>query len=338
MKAVVIQEPRRTGLLSIDPPQPGPGEVLLRVRRVGLCGSDLNTFRGLNPLVRYPRIPGHEIAATIEALGAGVPATWRAGQTVTLNPYTACGACSSCRAGRANACRENQTLGVQRDGALSEFACVPHGKLLAHAGLGLDELALVEPFSVGFHAAARGRVAAGETVLVLGCGTIGLGAIAACALRGARVLAVDLDPRKRALAAELGAAEGFDAGAGLEAAVRERTGGHGPAAVIEAVGAPQTYRQAVELAAFAGRVVYIGYAKAEVAYETKHFVAKELDILGSRNALGEFDEVLAAFAARRFDPLKLVTHRVSLDEAGDALRDWANDPNPVTKILVEVGA
>src|SRR5436305_1217664 len=151
MRAFVIQEPGKTRVAEVERPSPGPEEVLLRTRVVGMCGTDLNTFRGKNPMVTYPRIPGHEIAATIQETGASVPSHFHAGMDVTVSPYTACGACASCLRGRPNACKSNQTLGVQRDGGMAEFFLVPWQKLYVAEGLSLRELSLVEPLSVGFH-------------------------------------------------------------------------------------------------------------------------------------------------------------------------------------------
>ncbi len=188
MKALFITGPGQSELRSLPVPVPGPGEVLLRTRLVGMCGSDLNTFRGKNPMVTYPRIPGHEIAATIEATGSAVPPGLETGTNVTVSPYTSCGQCASCRRNRPNACQSNQTLGVQRDGAMANYFVAPWEKLYRAEGLSLRELSLVEPLSVGFHAAARGRITSTDTVLVFGCGTVGLGAISAAAFSGARVI------------------------------------------------------------------------------------------------------------------------------------------------------
>jgi threonine dehydrogenase-like Zn-dependent dehydrogenase len=167
---------------------------------VGLCGTDLNSYRGKNPLVSYPRIPGHEISAEIVEAGPAVPAQFTPGLAVTLSPYTACARCASCLRQRPNACQFNETLGVQRDGALTELLAVPWQKLLLAPDLTPRELCLVEPLTVGFHAAARGRVTPTDIVAVLGCGAVGLGAVAGAAERGARVIAIDLDPAKLELA------------------------------------------------------------------------------------------------------------------------------------------
>lgn len=335
MRAFSIDAPEKTSIRDIPEPKLADGQVLLRVRRVGFCGTDLSIYKGKMPLAGYPRIPGHEIGATIEALGAGVPSKWTRGQEVTVQPTTACLQCSSCRAKRFNACRRNATLGVQRDGAMTPLIAVPHEKLFASPKLGLEDLALVEPFSIGFHAANRGRVQAGESVAVLGCGTIGLGAVAGAAHRGARVIGVDIDPAKLELAKRFGAEETVNSKSGDPAAkLRELTGGEGPDAVIEAIGIPQTYRLAVEAVAYCGRVVYVGYAKEEIAFDTKDFVLKELDLLGSRNALAEFPEVIAYFESGKADPKWLINRRVTLDEAGAALAAWNARPADVTKIML----
>lgn len=329
MKALQITAPGQTAFVEIPAPTPGPDDVLLQVRIIGYCGSDLNTFRGLNPLVQYPRIPGHEIGAVIVARGANVPSEWAEGTPVTLSPYTNCGQCAACRQGRFNCCQFNQTLGVQRDGALTEYLVAPWQKLYRSPRLSLPELALVEPLTVGFHAADRGRVTARDTVLVFGCGAIGLGAIAGAAYRGARVIAVDLDEAKLALARQCGASETINSRATPVSAA--------PDVVIEAVGSPATFRAAVEVVNFAGRVVYIGYAKQPVEYETKLFVMKELDILGSRNATpADFQTVIEMLAAGKFPAAALITQTVPLTEAGTALAAWSANPAATTKIQVRV--
>jgi threonine dehydrogenase-like Zn-dependent dehydrogenase len=335
MKALILHEPGQIGLGETAAPHPAPGDVLLRVKMVGLCGTDLNSYRGKNPLVSYPRIPGHEISAEIVDPGAGVPPQFTAGLPVTLSPYTACGRCASCLRNRPNACQFNETLGVQRDGALTEYIAVPWQKLLLAPGLSPQELCLVEPLTVGFHAAARGRVTATDTVAVLGCGAVGLGAVAGAAERGARVIAIDLDDAKLALARQAGATHTLK---GLDSAqLKEPTNGLGPDVIIEAIGLPQTFRAAVEEVAFTGRVVYIGYAKEPVAYETRLFVQKELDILGSRNALVEdFAAVITMLAKRTFPLSALISRVVSLPEAPQAFADWAANPGATSKILVTV--
>jgi threonine dehydrogenase-like Zn-dependent dehydrogenase len=339
MRALFIDEVGRTRVGDLDEPVPGDGDVLLRVQTIGFCGSDLNTFRGLNPLVSYPRVPGHEIAATVERIGSAVPSgLFDLGMQVTVLPYTACGLCAACRRGRANACRDNQTLGVQRDGALTEFLAVPWQKVVRADGLSRRDLALVEPLAVGFHAVQRGRVSADDAVVVIGCGAVGLGAVAGAHQRGARVIAADVDDAKLALARAAGATTTVNAAGGqLPTRIRELTNGDGGDVIIEAVGIPETFLAAIDAVAFTGRVVYIGYAKSPVAYDTTHFVKKELDIMGSRNAtIDDFRNVTAMLAARAFPVDAAVTRTVPLNEAGGALAEWDAHPGSITRIHVDL--
>ena len=334
MRALVIDRPGEARVIEMERPVADPQLATMRVRRIGLCGSDLTTYLGKNPMVTYPRIPGHEVAATLEHVPANELGLV-AGMNVTLSPYTSCGKCSSCRQGRFNACRYNETLGVQREGALMDYLSMPLAKLYA-APLPLEELALVEPLTVGCHAVARGLVTAKDTVAVYGCGGVGLGAVAAAAFRDARVVAIDIDDKKLAIARNAGARELINTTCeDVHARLQEITGGQGPDAIIEAIGRPETYRAAVEEVCFAGRVVYIGYAKENVSFETRLFVQKELDIRGSRNALPEdFKEVIRMFEQKRFPTAEAISATVPLDEAPAILRAWSENPAAYTKIMI----
>jgi 2-desacetyl-2-hydroxyethyl bacteriochlorophyllide A dehydrogenase len=334
MKALVIPRPGEIALE--ERPEPEPGEVLLEVRLVGLCGSDLRSFRGTNPLVSYPRVPGHEVAATIVEVGDGLSGL-HPGTNVAVSPYTSCGRCASCRRDRPNACESNQTLGVQRDGALTEYVRVPASRVYS-ANLALEELCLVEPLAVGFHAIARAGVGPEDIVAVFGSGGVGLGAIAASALRGARTIAVDVDDGKLDVAGKAGAGHSINVRKEpLRETLRALTDGRGPDVVVEAAGTPETYRAAVEEVAFTGRVVYVGYTKELVPFETRLFVQKELDIRGARNALPEdFRAVIRMLEAGRFPVEHAVSAIVSLDAAPAAIREWSERPELVTKLVVRV--
>jgi 2-desacetyl-2-hydroxyethyl bacteriochlorophyllide A dehydrogenase len=337
MKAIVLRTPGEAVLEEVPVPHAmSEHDILLQVRRIGLCGSDLNSYRGRNPLVTYPRILGHEIAATVAELNPKHP-EWQPSTTVTVSPYTSCGHCSSCRRGRPNACQFNQTLGVQRDGALAEFIAVPADRLY-RADLTLKELCLVEPLTVGFHAAVRGRIAPTDTVAVIGCGGVGLGAVAGAAFRGATVIGIDVEDNKLATTRKAGAAHSINTTTtDLHTRLSELTHGHGPDVIIEAIGLPQTFRAAVEEVAFTGRVVYIGYAKQEISYETRLFVQKELDIMGSRNARPEdFRDVIRMLEDHRFPVDDAITHIVPMDEAPGILAAWNRDPAPFGKIVIEL--
>jgi len=336
MRALVLRGPGQANLESVTNPLLTDTDVLLKVRMVGFCGSDLNSFRGLNPLVTYPRILGHEVSATVVE-DRGQNGALSAGTDVSVSPYTNCGQCSSCLRGRPNACQFNQTLGVQRDGALTEFIVLPREKLYP-AKLTLKELCLVEPLTVGFHAVARGRVTAGDSVAIWGCGGVGLGVVAAASARRARTICIDVDDEKLELARMAGGQLTINsAREPLHDRLLEMTEGQGPDVAIEAIGTAATFRAAVEEVAFTGRVVYIGYAKEPVSYETRLFVQKELDVLGSRNAQPQdFQAVIKFLEAHMFPVDQAVSLIVPLQDATDALRSWSNNPSRFRKIMVSM--
>lgn len=335
MKALILRKPGEASVENVPEPAPTHDQILLKVRMAGFCGSDLNSFRGLNPLVSYPRILGHEVSATV--VKAASDSDLPLGTDVAVCPYTSCGQCPSCRNGRSNACQFNQTLGVQRDGALTEFITMPREKLFP-AKLTTKELCLVEPLTVGFHAVARGRVSASDTVAIWGCGGVGLGAVAAAGSTAARTICIDVDDEKLALAKAAGGTHIINsAREPLHECLLEMTDGRGPDVAIEAIGTPTTFRAAVEEVAFTGRVVYIGYAKEPVSYETRLFVQKELDIRGSRNAQTEdFEAVIKMLEARRFPVDQAVSLVVPLEEAANALRSWSENPSKFRKIMVNL--
>ena len=337
MKAITIRGEREVALTEREKPQAGAGQVLVKVQYAGFCGSDLNTWLGRNPMVRLPVIPGHEIGATIETVGEGVPTDIRPGMSCTINPYTSCGHCPSCRNGRPNACRLNQTLGVQRDGAMCEYIAAPWQKVIADDALTPRRFALVEPMSVGFHAVSRAQVTDTDIVMVVGCGMIGIGALVRAVLRGARVIAADVDDGKLELAGRLGAHHTVNtATEEVHTRLQELTNGDGPSVVIEAVGAPATYRMAVNEVAFTGRMVCIGYAKSEIAFETKNFVMKELDIRGSRNAMPEDFRAVIQYLRRNPDAAdRFISGVFAPEQAEEALSGWAADPGKVFRILIK---
>lgn len=336
IKALMIEGEHTARFHHVERQPLGPGDVRIAIRHVGLCGSDLNTFRGLNPLVALPRIPGHEIGGVILERGAETDAGLGEGKRVIVMPYTNCGTCSSCRKGRLNACRYNRTLGVQQDGGLAEEIVVPAAKLIVNDTLPPRRLALVEPLSVGFHAVNRGRIGPGDKVGVIGCGMIGMGAIIGAVAAGAEVLAIEPSPHKRAIAEAFGAQRTVDPTAEDPlAAVQAWTAGEGADVVMEAVGLPQTFTQAIDLACYAGRVVYIGYSKSPVLYDTKFFNLKELDIFGSRNAtLDDFRAVIARLEDLGDKADLLISRVFPFEEAEAALPYWAGDGD-VLKVLIE---
>ncbi len=337
MKAVQINNVGSVQVAEIAKPTAGTGEILLRIKYVGFCGSDLSTYLGKNPMVKMPVIPGHEVGAVIEEIGEGVPAGFIKGMNVTVNPYTNCGKCASCRNGRVNACEHNETLGVQRNGSMQEYLVLPWNKVIPATDLSEKECALIEPMSVGFHAVSRAKVTDIDTVVVIGCGMIGLGAIVRANLRGAHVIAIDLDDEKLELAKRLGAKDAINSKTdNVVERVKEITDGYMADVVIEAVGSPVTYVTAIDIVAFTGRVVCIGYAKSEVSFQTKYFVQKELDIRGSRNAMPEDFRAVIQYLQNGTCPKdELISAVVKPEQAGDILKTWSENPGKVFRILVE---
>lgn len=322
----------------MEKPVVAPGQILVKIEYVGFCGSDLNTYLGRNPMVKLPVVPGHEVGAVVEEIGEGVPeGLFAKGMSVTLNPYTNCGKCASCRNGRVNACEYNETLGVQRNGVMCEYAVMPWQKVIPAPSMSSRDCALIEPMSVGFHAVSRGQVVDNERVMVIGCGMIGMGAIVRASLRGATVIAVDLDDEKLELARKVGATYVINSKTeNVHERMLQLTDGLGADVVIEAVGSPVTYVMAVDEVGFTGRVVCIGYAKSPVEFQTKLFVQKELDIRGSRNALPADFRAVINYLQTGVCPIdKLISRIAEPEEAAAAMADWAAAPGKVFRILVK---
>lgn len=337
MKALQIPEPGVLKMVDVEKPVCHAGEVLLKIKYVGFCGSDLNTYRGGNAMAKEAVIPGHEIGAEIVETGSGVPGNLKRGMTVTVNPYTNCGCCPACRNRRYNACEHNETLGVQRDGAMCEFLAVPWQKVIPVEGVSARNCALIEPMSVGFHAVGRAQVVDTDTVMVIGCGMVGIGAIVRSVVRGATVIACDIDDEKLDNVRKLGAHHTINtAKENLHERLMELTGGRMPDAVIEAVGSPFTQNQALNEVNFTGRVVFIGYSRKETNFDTSLFVKKELDVRGSRNALPEDFEGVIRYLGRGTCPYDLLISKVvKPEEAAGAMAEWNADPGKVFRIIVE---
>lgn len=339
MKAVQITGPSEMRVIEMEKPVVAPGQILVKIEYVGFCGSDLNTYLGRNPMVKLPVVPGHEVGAVVEEIGEGVPeGLFAKGMSVTLNPYTNCGKCASCRNGRVNACEHNETLGVQRNGVMCEYAVMPWQKVIPAPSMSSRDCALIEPMSVGFHAVSRGQVVDNERVMVIGCGMIGMGAIVRASLRGATVIAVDLDDEKLELARKVGATYVINSKTeNVHERMLQLTDGLGADVVIEAVGSPATYVMAVDEVGFTGRVVCIGYAKSPVEFQTKLFVQKELDIRGSRNALPADFRAVINYLQTGVCPIdKLISRIAEPEETAAAMADWAAAPGKVFRILVKL--
>lgn len=338
MKAFRIKAAGSVEYVDIPEPKMKSGEVLIKINYIGYCGSDLSTYRGTSSMVHYPVIPGHEISGVVAEVDRDVPeGVCKKGDRVTAAPYFNCGKCPACRRNRTNACEFNETLGVQRDGALCEYISVPYQHVVVCNGIDPALVALIEPLSVGFHLNNRCKVTEGERVAVFGCGTIGLGAIAAARFKGARVVGVDIADSKLELARELGAEDGINSlKADAVQALKDMTNQDGMDVTIECAGTPVTFQNALDAVCFTGRMGIVSYTTKEVTFNTKPIVSKELEIYGSRNALGEFTSVREMIRKHEVPVEKLVSEVCPWDKAAGALERWKQDPGSFTKIIVKV--
>ncbi len=331
MKRVIISEPRKIQVEEVPNPKRRTGEALLRVRYVGICGSDLHTYQGKSPLVAYPVVPGHELSCeVIEADEKLSP-----GDRVVVEPLLSCGACYPCKVGRYNCCENLSVLGIQTNGGMAEEIVLPL-KMLHKLPEGSDPsyAPLVEMLSIGYHACDRGRVERGDNVLVIGAGPIGLGSALVAKERGARVGIVDQIESRLLLSKALGIDFIFPAEGELKPEIMGQFGCK-PNVVIEAVGNPRTLEQGLEIVSAAGRVVFVGWTAQSPRWRPDFFLKKELDLTGSRNSCGIFPEVIG-FYCRNLGRLKrLVSHRFKMDEIEKAMNFIDVQGAQTMKVIME---
>jgi 2-desacetyl-2-hydroxyethyl bacteriochlorophyllide A dehydrogenase len=336
MKCVVCESPGDLQLGFRPMPEAGPGEVLLRVRRIGLCGTDMHIFRGTQPFLAYPRVMGHELSGEVVTAPAG--ASLAAGDEVLVMPYLSCGECVACRKGRTNCCTRIQVLGVHRDGGMAEYLTVPAQFVLSTEGISLDDAAMVEFLAIGLHAVRRGAVAAGQRVLVVGAGPIGVAVALFAALKAAQVTVLDArDDRLGFCRDVLKVAHTVTAGEGDLEALREITGGDFFDAVFDATGNIKAMERGLDFVAHGGTYVLVSIVPERISFADPEFHKRETTLLGSRNATVEdFREVLAAMKAGLVPTRAMNTHRATLDEFIDTLPRWMDPASGVIKAIVEV--
>jgi L-gulonate 5-dehydrogenase len=339
MQVVMTTAPGIMEVLQTPRPDPEPGQALLAIEAVGLCGSDFHLYDGKHPYARFPQVQGHEMVARVESFGPGYDGPLAAGDRVAVEPLIACGHCFACRRGRYNCCVRLQVMGAHAPGGLREFAAVSAGQLHPVGDMPTRLAVLVEPLTIGLQCVVRAGIGPGDTVAVLGAGPIGLAAALGAVDRGARVLVVDRIGSRLELARQLGVAAVVDsASADPSAAIEEFTGGDGAAVVIEATGVPALIRLALDGAAQSGTVVIVGISDEEVSIPVGLFSRKEINILGSRNSAGLFPVAieLAARHAARLAPL--VTHTYPLSQTPEAIEYAMHHPHLVEKAVIFIGA
>ncbi|HSH94947.1 MAG TPA: zinc-binding alcohol dehydrogenase family protein, partial [Roseimicrobium sp.] len=325
-----------------EPGSPGPGDVLLRVHRVGICGTDLSGFLGKMPFFSYPRIPGHELGVEVLEVGEGVTNV-KPGDRCSVEPYINCGHCYSCRRGHTNCCETNKTLGVMMDGGLCERVILPARKLHVSRKLTYEQLALVETLAIGCHAVNRGNPQPGEHVLVVGAGPIGLSAIEFAKISGAKTIVMDMNEQRLAFVREkMGIADTIlSKGDGEELKrLAELTNGQLADVVIDATGSNKSMANALNFCAFTGRLVYVGITQQEISFlQAPALHRRELTILASRNALPpDFTRIIQLIEEGWIDTRPWITHHSGFDDMIGTFPSWVKPETGVIKAVVSVTA
>ncbi|RXG13495.1 2-desacetyl-2-hydroxyethyl bacteriochlorophyllide A dehydrogenase [Leeuwenhoekiella aestuarii] len=336
MNYIVCQEPGTFLLKEQDIPQPKAGESLLRIRKIGICGTDIHAFGGTQPYFNYPRVLGHELAAEYVQ---GDAKGFEKGDAVSFIPYFNCGSCVACRNGLSNCCTSIQVFGVHIDGGMAEYVVVPDSYLLHGEGLDFDELALVEPLAIAAHGVRRAGVKSGETVLVMGAGPIGIGLIQFAQQAGAKVIALDVNAHRLDFCKkELGVWEAVNP---MNVDVMEHlaalTDGDMPTVVIDATGNRNVMNSAFQYLAHGGRYVLVGLQKGELVFSHPEFHKRESTLMSSRNATREdFQYVIDSIKSGKITPKTHITHRIDFKDLPAGFENLLAPENNVIKALVEI--
>jgi 2-desacetyl-2-hydroxyethyl bacteriochlorophyllide A dehydrogenase len=337
MKTLTCTTPGSFEYSDTSIPEVPEGYSLLKIKRVGVCGTDLHAFEGTQPFFQYPRILGHELAAEIVETPAD--SGFAIGEAVTISPYFNCGKCIACRNGKYNCCASIQVCGVHIDGGMREFLAVPTYSLIHGEGLSFDELALVEPLAIGAHGVRRAGVTKGEFVLVIGAGPIGIGTMEFAKIAGGEVIALDInDQRLNFCREKLGINHVINAGASnvLEQ-LQAITNGDMPTVVIDCTGNLKAINNAFSYMAHGARYVLIGLQKNEISFSHPEFHKREATLMSSRNATAQdFDHVIASMKQGLVKPTTYITHRVAFSQVKDEFETWLNPANGVIKAMISV--
>ena len=336
MKALVCDEPGRLSLVSRPEPVRKEGEVLVRIRHVGICGTDFHIFAGKHPFLEYPRVMGHELSGTVEEAPAG--SRLKAGEPVYIVPYLSCGTCQACRKGLTNACCNIRVLGVHCDGGMAELISVPAQNVVPTGDIPLEDAAMIEFLAIGAHGVKRGAITARDRVLVTGTGPIGMSAIIFAKARGAHVTVMDTRADRLAFARErLGADAALGADAGAEAQAERLTGGDWFDVVIDATGAAPPIERGFGFLAHGARYVLLSVVRQDITFSDPEFHKREATLIASRNAQpDDFAEVVAQMRAGRVPTRALNTHRGSLSDGVALFQDWSRPEAGVIKAILDL--
>lgn len=335
MKAIVCEQIEQFRLVELEEPVVRAGEAIVRIQRIGICGTDLHAYKGNQPFFSYPRVLGHELSGCIEEIGPGVTGL-AVGDQVSVVPYLHCGVCIACREGKTNCCTDMKVLGVHVDGGMRELISVPASHLIKTDGLTLDQAAMLEPLAIGAHAVRRSELRAGQTALVIGGGPIGLGVMVLAKQRGATVIAMDINDERLAYCRDwVGADYTVNALVQPKEQLLELTNGELPAVVFDATGNARSMTDAFGLVAHGGKLVYVGLVKADITFHDPEFHKRELTLMGSRNAtLEDFAAVRGAMQAGVIDVERYITHRASFEDMIGQFETWLKPESKVIKAVV----
>ena len=337
MKTLVCIKPGLFEYSTGEKPQLQKDHAIIKINRIGVCGTDLHAFEGTQPYFKYPRILGHELAG--ELIEADNAPDFKIGEAVTFIPYFYCGKCVACRSGKPNACVNIKVCGVHQDGGMVEYLAVPSYSLLHGEGMSFDVLALVEPLAIGAHGVRRADVKKGEFVLVIGAGPIGLGTMEFARIAGGKVIVLDVNGDRLKFCKERLKVEHAINAMDIDVVeqIKEITKGDMPTVVVDATGNLQAINHAFQYMAHGARYVLIGLQKGEICFSHPEFHKREATLMSSRNATrDDFEHVINSVKMKDIDPTTYITHRVNFDRVKDEFEGWLNPANGVIKAMIEM--
>ncbi len=342
MKTIICEKPYQFKMVETALTLRKPGEVMIQIKKIGICGTDLHAFQGNQPFFSYPRILGHELSGIVQEVDERAENNneFFVGDEVAIIPYLHCGECIACRNKKTNCCNQLKVLGVHIDGGMREFVSVPATHLIKTKGIPLEHAALIEPLCIGAHALRRANLQQGETILVIGAGPIGLGVMAFAQEAGMRVIAMDINKERLDFCKQWA---GIDATVNAlyepMKALNELTHGDLATAVFDATGNARSMNSAFEYTSFGGKLIYVGLHKGDVIFTDSEFHKKEITLMASRNANREdFDYVIERLKANVVDMNAYITHKVDFDDMIDHFDNWLKPESKVIKAIVSLDA